>query len=205
MKFSVELNCAPNQNYEIFLFSTDVTTGWRVRKKERKKERKDRRIKGRNKEQKVRSGVFFVIYKERKKESCDLLLTTSKWRGKENRKVVGKAGWQHYGTVSSVLEFGCLAKYLLNRHWQQQETEKKRKWAFINDTNNLIFQIIFKKNFLQYHRRYFSFIDLFFLDSEIFSVLIIKKIFYIKFNCYHWRVYSNNNNDNNTQSKIKRK
>ena len=30
------------------------------------------------------------------------------WHGKESRQVVGKAGWHHYGTVSSVFESVCL-------------------------------------------------------------------------------------------------
>ena len=34
---------------------------------------------------------------------------------------------------------------------------------------------------------YFSSIDLFVLDFEIFLIWILKKIFYIKFN--YWRVY----------------
>ena len=37
---------------------------------------------------------------------------------------------------------------------------------------------------------YFSFIDLFFLDSEIFLIWIIKKKFYIKFNRHYRWMYS---------------
>ena len=88
--------------------------------------------------------------------------------------------------------------YLLNVHWQQQGRERKRKIvresSFINDTDNFIFQIILNLLpeffLLQQHMRYFSFIDLFFLDSEIFLIWIIKKIFYLKFSRRYWRVYS---------------
>ena len=46
-------------------------------------------------------------------------------------------------------------------------------------------------NFFYYNNtRYLSFIDLFFLDSEIFLIWIIKKIFYVKFNHHYWPVYS---------------
>ena len=66
-----------------------------------------------------------VKKKERKNESYDLWLATSKEKGKESRQVVGKAGWLHNGTVCSFFEFVCLAMYLLNLHWQQQEKEWK--------------------------------------------------------------------------------
>ena len=89
------------------------------RKIERKKEQKVRclplllkslkeeKIKVKKKERK----------KERKKESCDLWFATSKEKGKESWQVVEKVGWRHNGTVSSVVEFVCLAMYLLNQHW----------------------------------------------------------------------------------------
>ena len=136
--------------------------------------------------------------KERTNESCDIRLVTSKEIGKESRQVVMKAGWGQNGTVSTVFVFICLAMYLLNVHWQQQGRERKRKIvresSFINDTDNFIFQIILNLLpeffLLQQHMRYFSFIDLFFLDSEIFLIWIIKKIFYIKFSRHYWRVYS---------------
>ena len=43
--------------------------------------------------------------KERKNESYDLWLATSKEKVNECRQVDEKAGWRHNGTVSSVFEF----------------------------------------------------------------------------------------------------
>ena len=124
------------------------------------KERKSKSEKERKKDRKVRFLTFFVVIfkerkrskKERKKEKrkekkertnqmiCGL--PHRKRKEKKADKLSGKQVWRHNGTVSSVFEFVCSAMYLLKLHRQQQERERKREYQFINDTDNLIFQII---------------------------------------------------------------
>ena len=74
------------------------------------------------------------------------------------------------------------------------QQEKVRESPFINATDNLSFQIILSSLhescvFITITYEILSFIDLFLLDSEIFLIWIIKKMFYIKFNRDYWQVY----------------
>ena len=73
-----------------------------------------------------------------------------------------------------------------------REREKVRKPPFINDIDNLIFQVILNLLLESWVFYYNNIQDTFHLVvySEILLIWIIKKIFYIKLNHHHWRVYS---------------
>ena len=100
--------------------------------------------------------TFFVVFlkkkkkerkKEREKESCGLWLVVCLIEREGKRKLISCQESRLTSQGNCLFTFWvCLAMYLLNLHWQQQgrltKREKVRESPFINDKDNLIFQIL---------------------------------------------------------------
>ena len=129
--------------------------------------------------------------KKRENESSDLWLATSKEKGKESRLM---SYWNGF--------FSFWVHMLGSAYFESTLTAtRKRKWKGFHLLTTLIFQIIL--SLLHESWVFYVHLYLFFLDSEIFLIWIIKKIFYIKFNCHYWRVHSSTTNKKDGESTSK--
>ena len=122
-------------------------------------------------------------------------------RKRKEKKADKLSGKQANVTLERFLQF-LSSSALLCISWiyivsKNEVRERERKWdsPFINDTGDLIFQIIvsllFESCVFYYNNiRYtFNLLIYFIRNSESFLIWIIKTIFYMKFNRHYWLLY----------------